>query len=98
MVGVSEKKITKRIAEAWGIVQLNAKILKALKGDELITRKGPVFQTAIIAGIQAAKKTQELIPLCHPIGMEDCQIRIEVEGSNVIIQSSVAVTAKTGAE
>ena len=98
MVGISEKKITKRIAEARGIVQLNAEILKALKGDELITRKGPVFQTAIIAGIQAAKKTQELIPLCHPIGMEDCQIRIEVEGSNVIIQSSVAVTAKTGAE
>jgi cyclic pyranopterin phosphate synthase len=98
MVGVSEKKVTKRIAEASGTVHLNKEILKALSGDEIMTKKGPVFQTAILAGVMAAKKTHELIPLCHPIAMEDCQIKMEVKGNSVKIHSSIAVTAKTGAE
>lgn len=98
MVNVSEKKITERVAEARGVVRLGKEILKALSGDELIVKKGPVFQTAIIAGVIAAKRTSELIPLCHPIAMEDCQIKINVVKEEALITSSVRVTAKTGAE
>lgn len=98
MVNVSEKKITERVAEARGVVCLGKEILKALSGDELIVKKGPVFQTAIIAGVMAAKRTSELIPLCHPIAMEDCQIKINVVKEEALITSSVRVTAKTGAE
>ncbi len=98
MVGVSAKKISKRIAEASGVVHLSNEILKALQGDEIISKKGPVFQTAILAGVMAAKQTHELIPLCHPISMEDCQIKMNVAGNEVKIYAAVAVTAKTGAE
>jgi cyclic pyranopterin phosphate synthase len=98
MVDVSAKKITERIAEAQAIVQLPNEVLKALEGDELITKKGPVFQTAIIAGVMAAKRTHELIPLCHPLSMEDIQLKISIRGNQVMIRSKVKVTAKTGAE
>ena len=98
MVNVSEKKITRRIAEAQGVVYLAKEILKELKGDEIISKKGPVFQTAIVAGVMAAKRTHELIPLCHPLGLEDCQIEIRVKKKEAIIHSKVEVTAKTGAE
>ncbi len=98
MVNVSEKKITRRIAEAQGVVFLNKEILNELKGDEIISKKGPVFQSAILAGVMAAKKTSDLIPLCHPLGMEDCQINIAIQNTKAIIQSKVEVTAKTGAE
>ena len=69
-----------------------------MKGDELITKKGPVFQTAIIAGVMGAKKTSELIPFCHPIGLEDCQISITVKGERAIINSTAIITSKTGVE
>lgn len=98
MVNVSDKKITVRVAEAQGAVRLGKEILKALSEGELITKKGPVFQTAIIAGVLAAKRTSELIPLCHPIAMEDCQIKINVIKDDAVITSSIRVTAKTGAE
>ncbi|MBS1506312.1 MAG: cyclic pyranopterin monophosphate synthase MoaC [Bacteroidetes bacterium] len=98
MVDVSAKKITARKAEAQAIVSLPAAVLKALTGNELVTKKGPVFQTAILAGVMAAKKTPELIPLCHPLLTEDCQVRISLSGNDVIITTSVTVTAKTGAE
>ncbi|HCW06610.1 MAG TPA: cyclic pyranopterin monophosphate synthase MoaC [Cytophagales bacterium] len=98
MVDVSKKKITTRTAQAQAKVLLTSKILNALHEGELITKKGPVFQTAIIAGVMAAKKTSELIPLCHPLLTEDCQIKIVKSKSGVIINSFVKVTAKTGAE
>ena len=98
MVDVSEKKITERIAEAQAIVQLPGEVLEALEGKELHTKKGPVFQTAIIAGVMAAKKTHELIPLCHPLSLEDIQVKIDIRKDQVIINSNVKLTAKTGAE
>ena len=64
----------------------------------MITKKGSVFQTAILAGIAAAKKTHELIPLCHPLMTEDCQVKISMNKKKVIIDTMVKVTAKTGAE
>jgi len=98
MVDVSGKKITKRVAKARAIVHLGKDILAKMNGDELITKKGPVFQTAIIAGVMGAKRTAELIPFCHPIGMEDCQIKISVKGGRVIIDSTAVITSKTGVE
>jgi cyclic pyranopterin phosphate synthase len=98
MVNVSEKQITKRTATARSIVRLNKEIMQLLSNGEIQSKKGPVFQTAIIAGTMAAKKTGELIPLCHPIGMEGCDFDIETKGLEVIILCTCHVTAKTGIE
>lgn len=98
MVDVSAKKITKRTAKAQAIVNVGGEIIRQMKGNELITKKGPVFQTAIIAGVLGAKKTSALIPFCHPIGLEDCQISIRVDGNKVVIDSTATITSKTGVE
>jgi cyclic pyranopterin phosphate synthase len=98
MVNVSEKAVTKRTARAQAIVTLGPDIIKLIRDEELMTKKGPVFQTAILAGIMGAKKTSELIPLCHPLGLEDCQIKIEAKGTDVVITSSATLSAKTGVE
>jgi cyclic pyranopterin phosphate synthase len=98
MVDVSEKKISKRVAKAQAIVRLGKKIIGQMKGDELITKKGPVFQTAIIAGVMAAKRTHELIPFCHPLALEDCKIRIAVKNNKAIIDTEAVITSKTGVE
>lgn len=98
MVDVSAKKITARTAKAQAVVSLPSEVLEALTGNELVTKKGPVFQTAILAGVMAAKRTPELIPLCHPLLTEDCQVSISLSGNDAVISTSVTVTAKTGAE
>jgi len=98
MVDVSEKKISRRVARAQAVVQLGKEIVSQMKGDELITKKGPVFQTAIIAGVMAAKKTHELIPFCHPLSLEDCKIRITVKKNKAIIDTEAIITSKTGVE
>jgi cyclic pyranopterin phosphate synthase len=99
MVDVGDKPITKRIAKARSIVQLDKEILDRIKNDEIHTKKGPVFQTAIIAGVMAAKKTGELIPLCHPLGLENCQVEISVnEANEVEIICTASLTGKTGIE
>jgi cyclic pyranopterin phosphate synthase len=98
MVDVSAKNVTVRVARARAKVSLTNEILKAIKGEELITKKGPVFQTAILAGVAAAKRTHELIPLCHPLMTEDCQVKISINKKKVVINTMVKVTGKTGAE
>ncbi len=99
MVDVSEKKATKRIAKARSIVVVSVEILQLLQGNEILSKKGPVFQTAIIAGIMAAKRTGELIPLCHPLGLENCQVEISVNLQNEIeIICTASLTGKTGIE
>ena len=72
MVDVGSKAVSKRIAIARSIILLDDTILNQFENDDIKTKKGPVFQTAIIAGVMAAKKTSELIPLCHPIGLDNC--------------------------
>ena len=70
-------------------------------GHEIVGKKGPVFSTAIIAGVMAAKKTSELIPFCHPIPLEDCSINIDISDNDpqqVIIDCSVKTSNKTGVE
>jgi cyclic pyranopterin phosphate synthase len=98
MVDVSDKKVTHRMAKAQAVVFLGEEIMSQLQGDELITKKGPVFQTAIIAGVMGAKRTAELIPFCHPLGLEDVQIIITPERETVIIDATAKVTGKTGVE
>jgi cyclic pyranopterin phosphate synthase len=98
MVDVSEKQVTRRTARARAEVHLGKEILEQITDNELITKKGPVFQTAIIAGVMGAKQTAAIIPFCHPLGMEDCQIRIAVKGTKVVIEASAVVVAKTGVE
>ncbi|HEX6225316.1 MAG TPA: cyclic pyranopterin monophosphate synthase MoaC [Chryseolinea sp.] len=98
MVNVSEKQITLRKARAQAIVEVSDEILSKIQNNELITKKGPVFQTAIIAGVMAAKKTSDLIPFCHPLGLEDCQIKVSVVAGKIVIDSEAVVTGKTGVE
>ncbi|GAA3933773.1 cyclic pyranopterin monophosphate synthase MoaC [Hymenobacter algoricola] len=99
MVDVGAKTATRRLARARSRVVLGAEILKLVQAGDLPTRKGPVFQTAILAGIMAAKKTADLIPLCHPLGLDDCQIQIEVQAPDAIhIICTATVTGKTGVE
>lgn len=99
MVDVSDKKVTKRTATACSIVVPGAAVMQRLNNGDIQTKKGPVFHTAIIAGTMAAKRTHELIPFCHPLGIENCRILITVhEERELIIECTVTVTAKTGVE
>jgi cyclic pyranopterin phosphate synthase len=98
MVDVSDKTTTRREAHAQSVVELPEAVLAALDGDEIKSKKGPVFATAVIAGVMAAKKTHELIPFCHPLGLEDCNIEIAVEDGKAVIDCRCRVTHKTGVE
>ena len=99
MVDVSEKLVTKRIAVAQSTVVLGDEIMHQLIGNEINTKKGPVFQTAIIAGTMAAKKTSDLIPLCHPLALENCKLVIDINNKNeVVITCTAIITSKTGVE
>jgi cyclic pyranopterin phosphate synthase len=98
MVDVSDKQATDRTARARSRVQLPNEIAAHISGDEINTKKGPVFATAIIAGVMAAKKTHELIPFCHPLGLSNCKVTIEWQGNDVVIDCYCKVHHKTGVE
>lgn len=98
MVDVADKAVTERTAAARAVVALPARAAALAENGEINTHKGPVFQTAIIAGTQAAKRTHELIPFCHPLKLEGCRIAIDLKGSEIRIECAVKVTGKTGAE
>ena len=99
MVDVSAKPVTHRTATARSIVSLPAAVLAQLTDGDIQTKKGSVFQTAIIAGIMAAKKTGELIPLCHPLALDNCKIDISInDAQEVVIDCTTSITAKTGIE
>lgn len=99
MVDVGDKRITKRSATAQSIVVLPSEVIAIIKNDDLHTKKGPVFQTAILAGIMGAKKTSELIPLCHPLPINKCTVDISInENNKVVILCTVKTEGKTGVE
>ncbi len=98
MVDVSEKDASEREAVAQTTVHLPEEVHAAIDGDEIHGKKGPVFATAIIAGVMAAKKTHELIPFCHPLGLEKCDVSINVEGKDAVIECRCKVHHKTGVE
>jgi cyclic pyranopterin phosphate synthase len=98
MVDVSGKTATKRRATAEARVDFPPAVAAALHDSGLRSPKGPVFDTAIVAGVLGAKRTHELIPFCHPLGIENCHITIELKGNTAIISCTVTVHHKTGVE
>jgi len=99
MVNVGAKKVTKRKATAKATMFLGTEIISHFENKELTTKKGPVFQTAIIAGIQAVKKTSELIPMCHTLLICGVEVDIEIiDKEHIEILCTVAIEGKTGVE
>ncbi len=100
MVNVGEKPVTRRTAHAVAIVSLPPELAALLRDGEITTKKGPIFHAAVLAGVMGAKKTGELIPLCHPLPLEDCQIEIKPdrERAEIELHCRVLTHAKTGVE
>ncbi len=99
MVDISHKSDSCRRAVAQAQVQLPAALKPYLQGEELILKKGPVIQTAIIAGTMAVKKTSDLIPFCHPLPIEACKFEIHIQPNlTVTITCEVKTSYKTGVE
>ncbi len=98
MVDVSEKSLTTRTALAEAVVHLGTAVMERLSGSELHGPKGPVLQTAVIAGTMAVKKTSELIPFCHPLPIESCRFETRLDGTSLHIRCEVGTTGKTGVE
>lgn len=100
MVNVGDKAVTRRTAHAIAVVSLPPELAALLRDGEIATKKGPIFQTAILAGVMGAKKTSDLIPLCHPLPLEDCQIEIvpDAARAEVAIHCRAQTSAKTGVE
>ena len=100
MVNVGDKPVTKRTAHAVAVVTLPPELQALLRDGEIATRKGPIFQTAVLAGVMGAKQTSALVPLCHPLALDDCQVEIKPDGSRgeIAIHCRVQTHAKTGVE
>lgn len=99
MVDVGEKQPTHRVATARSIVALPPEVIAQFANGDIQSKKGGVFQTAILAGIMGAKKTGDLIPLCHPLGLDNCKVEVHINEQNeVIIDCTASITAKTGIE
>ena len=98
MVDVSAKPVQRREAIARGEIRLRSETLRLLETDRIA--KGNVLATARLAGILAAKKTGELIPLCHPLPITHCEVSFEIPKSRdrIIITASAKITAQTGVE
>lgn len=99
MVDVSDKTVTERIAIAESFVNLGTEIMSAFAEAGWSCKKGPILDTAIIAGTMAAKKTSELIPFCHPLNLKSVKIKIEpVDDARLRIEARVKVLDQTGVE
>ena len=98
MVAVSEKEVTSRIATACGTIHMLPETLALILDDKI--EKGDVFSVARVAGIMAAKKTSELIPMCHPLNITSVEIELTPgkTPARVDIEASVRVSGKTGVE
>src|SRR5215475_9044474 len=96
MVDVGAKPVTARVAEASGFVQMSQSTLTAVR--ERRTPKGDPLETARLAGIMAAKRTGELIPLCHPLALTHIDVQITLEESGARITATASTSAQTGVE
>ena len=97
MVDVSGKAVTHRTAVAEAMVHLGPELARMLK-ETGSTKKGPVIQTAVIAGIQGSKRTSDLIPMCHPLPLSAVEVDIQLEGEKARIQVQVKTSNQTGVE
>lgn len=99
MVDVAAKTASRRVAVAEARVLFPADVAAVLQGEGMRTSKGPVLDTAIIAGTMAAKRTHDLIPFCHPMAIESCRFETEfVSPGELCIRCTVSITHKTGVE
>jgi cyclic pyranopterin phosphate synthase len=98
MVDVGGKEVTRREASAEALIKLPAAVAKELARTGHRTKKGPVFDTAIIAGVLAAKRTHELIPFCHPLPLQKINIDITVRRGGLRVLCTVGVEHYTGVE
>ena len=99
MVDVGAKAVSARSATAQATVRFPAAVARALRDGGMHAKKGPVIDTAIIAGTLAAKRTHELIPFCHPLAIERCDITAAfVSDTDLEIRCTVAISHKTGVE
>jgi cyclic pyranopterin monophosphate synthase len=98
MVDVGAKEVTHRTATAEARILLPRSVMLELRRTGHRTKKGPIFDTAIIAGVLAAKRTPELIPFCHPIALENCAVEIEPAPGGLRIRCTVSVHHRTGVE
>jgi len=98
MVDIGDKAVTRRTARAEALVWLPDAIREKFADGDIQGPKGPVFHTAILAGVMAAKKTDQLIPLCHSLPIDDCQIKIVMEGECARITCAVSTSHRTGVE
>jgi cyclic pyranopterin monophosphate synthase len=99
MVDVGGKQVTHRVAVAEARVRFPREVAEALRESGFETSKGPVFQTAIVAGTMGAKRTHELIPFCHPLGLENCRVEIDMnERDEAVVRCTVSVHHRTGVE
>jgi cyclic pyranopterin monophosphate synthase len=99
MVDVGDKAVTHRVATAEARLRMPREVAEALRESGHRTRKGPVFDTAIVAGVMAAKRTHELIPFCHPLPIDKCDVQIESGAGGIItIRCQVSVHHRTGVE
>src|SRR3989338_3695127 len=96
MVDVGEKPVVERMAVARGFIRLAKETIKLIKSNQL--KKGDVLAVSRIAGIQAAKKTSELIPLCHPLAIDVIDIDLQYQQKGLAIEATVRSTGKTGVE
>lgn len=96
MVDVSDKDVTKRIAKASGKISVSSDVICAIKDNQV--KKGDVFSTARIAGIMGAKKTSELIPLCHNLLLDNVQIEFKIVENDIHCECTVTLQGRTGAE
>lgn len=96
MVDITSKKNSKRKSSAQGFIVVSKETLKSIKTDNL--EKGDLFNTARIAGILAAKKTSELIPLCHPLSISKIDINFNIKDNGIEVITSVSIEGKTGVE
>lgn len=99
MVDVRAKPATARRALAQAMVRFPLAVAQQLREQSMRGKKGPIIDTAIIAGVMAAKRTHELIPFCHPLMLENCAIHIEFStATELSIHCEVSLTHKTGVE
>ncbi len=99
MVDVSDKSPSDREAHARSIVEFPSDVASRFSGGDIETAKGPVFATAIVAGVMAAKRTHELIPFCHPLGLSNCKVTIALDDkARAVIDCRCKVHHRTGVE
>ena len=96
MVDVTDKAVTDRAATASGKISMRPETLRLITGGQV--PKGNVLETARIAGVMAAKRTSDLIPMCHPLGITGIDLRFEIENAGIAATASVRVPGRTGVE